>query len=79
MRNIVRDHDQVMDQRDRRDLFVERILGVRNSEMAPDMRRFLIERQDGFTKLARQPVQPTLEPLGLRLIATMANSLQSLA
>lgn len=68
-----------MNQRCRGDLFVEWILGIGDTKTTPYVRGFLVERKDSIGVGGRHSQQPLLEPLRLRLIAPMANSLDPLS
>ena len=67
-----------MNQRCCCDLFIEWILGIGDAKTAPNVRSLLIERKDSISVFGCHPQQPLLEPLRLRLITPMANSLDPL-
>jgi len=70
---------KIVNQRRRSDLFVEWILGIGDAKTAPNVRCLLVKRKDSICVCGRHSQQPLLEPLRLRLIATMANSLDPLS
>ncbi len=61
MVGIARHHGQIVDQRSGGNLFVERVLGVRHSQSSPDLRRLLIEGQNGFCVIDANSVKPAFK------------------
>ena len=70
---------KIVNQRRRSDLFLEWILGIGDAKTAPNVHCLLVKRKDSICVCGRYSQQPLLEPLRLRLIATMANSLDPLS
>jgi len=67
-----------VNQRCRGDLFGEWILGVWDAKTAPYLCNLLIERKDSISVCGRYSQEPPLEPLCLRFVAPVANSLDAL-
>ena len=79
MRDVAGDHGEPVHQRRRGDLLVERILGMRHAQPAPDLRDLFIERQDRVRVIACDCAEPTTKASRLREVASMVNCFNALA
>lgn len=79
MRDIARNDFKIVNQRRRGDLLIEWIFGIGDAKTAPNVRRLLVEGKDSIGVCGCHSHQPLLEPVRLRLVAPMANSLDSFA
>jgi len=74
MRRVAGHHGQVVDQRGGGDLLVDRILRIRYTQAAPDLRRVRVEGQKPIRVVIYYPFQPALESVGLCPITAMADT-----
>ena len=75
---VARNDHKIVNWRCRGHLFVEWILGIGDAKAAPNVRSLLVERKYSISVYGCHSQQPLLEPLCLRLVAPMANSLDAL-
>jgi hypothetical protein len=69
---------QIVTQRRRCDLLVQRILRVRYTQATPDVREFLVESEDRIRIVIHDSLQPTLEKLRLRLVTSVTDDFDTL-
>lgn len=78
MCRITRHDGQIMNESRGGDLFVERVFWVRDTQSTPNVRGFLIKRQDRFRIRSRDLQQPSLQPLRLTRVSTIPEALDAL-
>lgn len=78
MSDIARYDRETMNQSRRGDLFVEPVLRTGYAKAAPYVCNFFIDRKDSIGVLGGELQEPSLKPLGLRLVATMTDSFDAL-
>jgi hypothetical protein len=71
-------HHKFIKQCRSRDLLVQRVLRVRHSQAAPDVRCLLVEWENRISVLIDNTRQPTPKAICLGPIASMTNSLGTL-
>ena len=77
IRDIAGRQSEAIDQRDRGDLFVERVIGIGDPETAPDLRGVRVERQYAVAELLDHAFEPRLETLRLLSVAAATNELHA--
>jgi len=78
MSDIARHDREIMNQSRRGDLFVQRVLRIGYAKATPYLGDFFIDRKDSIGVIGGELQEPPLEPLRLRFVATMADSLDPL-